>query len=199
MKRPVGAGARLLAVGGGKNNGGGFFRSRKDFDVSVRAQLGDAVADGIQRDLRLRDHPRQLSESEQAQLQAALTPILRDMRATGAVLPDILPEARFDRGEEFVCAWITDGDGMGCGIRICVTTPLASQVWDLAGQLVEWANDIQVGRRTPWPQCPDHAGTHPLWPDIEAGSAVWKCENSDRIVCRIGALPGSEPEWEATT
>ncbi len=186
------------------NNGGGFFINGPDgedvrarFDAEVRARFGGEAVDRVQRDRALREHPRQLTDQERAQLQAALAPILRDMRATGAPLPDIVPEARFDRGEEFVCAWITEGGRQGCGITVWVSMPLAEQVSGLAEQLAEWASDEQLGRTPPWPACPDHPGEHHLWPDTEAGQAVWKC--GDQAVSRIGALPGSEPEWEAPT
>jgi hypothetical protein len=187
-------------VGGADpNNGGGFFRSPEELHADLRGRFGDEVADRVQRSLERTRHPRSLTDREQQQLQAALAPILRDMRATGAVLPDIVPEAHEDRGEDFVCAWIDDGDLGGCGISVWITESPADQVSQLAEQLVEWANDVQLGRTAVWPPCPDHPGRHPLWPDSEDGRAVWKCTNSDLVVCTIGALPGGEPEWQVAT
>jgi hypothetical protein len=210
--QPGSSGATLLNVGGGRNSGseaprgrsgagnrGGFIGSPEEYDGYVRGRFGDEVADRVQRSLERTRHPRSLTDREQQQLQAALAPMLRDMRATGAVLPDIVPEAHEDRGEAFVCAWIDDGDLGGCGISVWITESPADQVSQLAEQLVEWANDVQSGRTATWPPCPDHPDGHALWPDCEDGRAVWKCSTSDRVVCAIGALPGSEPEWQVAT
>jgi hypothetical protein len=86
-------------VGGGANNGGGFFSGRGGSgaessvqrDAEIRSRLGDEVADGIQRNRSLFRQPRVLTDREQAQLDAALAPILRDMRATGARRALIIP------------------------------------------------------------------------------------------------------------
>jgi hypothetical protein len=134
----------------GRNNGGGFFSSREELDAEVRGRFGDEVAGKMMRSMDRLRHPRRPNDREQAQLQAVLAPILRDMRATGAPLPDIVPEALEHRGEDYVCAWITEGDGSGCGIWAPVTGAPEDRVFWLAEQVAEWASDAQSGREPEW-------------------------------------------------
>jgi hypothetical protein len=132
-----------------------------------------------------------LSDWEQDVLRAALAPILRDIGATGAIVPQIVPEAH-ERRDEAVCAWIDEGNGLGCGIWVPLYGESAAhQVCWLAEQFVEWESEklADVGRPAVWPPCPDHPGAHPLWPEFDGESAVWQCTTSERVVSRIGALP----------
>jgi hypothetical protein len=157
---------------GGANNGGGFFRSRANL---------------IRR-------PRRLSDGEEAVLASALAPILRDIRAAGAILPVIVPAAHEDRGDDYVCAWITFGARDGTGIWVPVAGSAADQVFWLAEQMVEWECEklADAGRSPAWPPCPDHPGKHPLRPEVKGELAVWQCPKSERLVSEIGALPAGD-------
>ena len=74
--------------------------------AALRERFGDEVVEGILRDRALHEHPRPLTENEREVLRQAAGPVLRDMAATGAVMPDIREEAHEDRGDEVVSAWV---------------------------------------------------------------------------------------------
>ncbi len=65
------------------------------------------------RSLRLARHPRALSDAERAEIRANLEPVLRDMRNSGAIVPDVRVEAHDDFGPEYVHAWIEQLDHRG--------------------------------------------------------------------------------------
>ncbi len=176
------------------NNGGGFFRSRDEGDAAIRAGFGDELADRVLRSMNLMRRPRRLTDGEEAVLQSALAPILRDIRATGAIMPVIVPEAHEDRGEGYVCAWITFGTRDGTGIWVPVAGPAANRVFWLAEQMVEWECEklADAGRSPAWPPCPDHPGQHPLRPDLKGDSALWKCPAREYVVSKIGAFPARD-------
>jgi hypothetical protein len=176
------------------NNSGGFFRSREEGDAAIRARSGDELADRVLRSIKLTRRPRRLTDSEEAMLRGAMAPILRDIGATGGILPVLVPEAHEDRGDDHVCAWITFGARDGTGIWVPVAGSAANQVFWLAEQMVDWECEklADAGRSPAWPPCPDHPGRHPLLPDLDGDSAVWKCVVSARVVSKIGAFPARE-------
>ena len=134
--------------------------------------------------------PRPLTDEEKAVLREAVGPLLPDMDATVQTLPGIREEAHHDRGEDAVCAWIREPGGRdGPGIEVWLYCSPADQLYYLAEQLQSWAGDVQVdpGRR-PWPDCPDHPGSHMLMPDTRDQIAVWCCPQSGRVIAAIGRL-----------
>jgi hypothetical protein len=182
------------------DNGGGFFRLRHDdpdrADLEaqhaerIRARFGDDAFRRMDRSRALTRTPRPLTDQEAGVLRAAVAPLLRDMEASGQALPDFREEAHEDRGEDAVCAWIQEpGSGFGQGITVSLYCSPADQLCVLAEQLQDWAGDIQVdpGRR-PWPDCPDHPGSHPLMPDTRDEEAVWCCPHDGHVVAAIGML-----------
>ena len=144
----------------------------------------------VERAGKLGLNPRPLRGGEKAILGAAIAPLLRDMAATGQALPDIREEAHEDLGEYAVCAWIQDPGGRsGQGIRVlCYYSP-SEQLSSLAEQVQDWAGDVQVdpGRR-PWPDCPDHPGSHALMADTRDEAAVWCCPQAGHVIAEIGLL-----------
>jgi hypothetical protein len=144
----------------------------------------------MQRSRALWQSPRPLTDEEKAVLWEAVTPLLRDMEATGQTLPDIREEAHDDQGEDAVCAWIQEPDGRyGQGIAVWLNCSPAFQLYSLAEQMQSWAVDVQVdsGRR-PWPDCPEHPGSHMLGPDIRDEVVVWCCPDSGHVIAAIGTL-----------
>jgi hypothetical protein len=173
------------------NNGGGFFRSREEGDAAIRARSGDELADRMLRSMNLIRRPRRLTDGEEAVLREAMAPILRDISATGGILPVIAPEAHEDRGEDYVCGWITFGARDGTGIWVPVAGSRANQVCWLAEQMVEWECEklADAGRPAAWPPCPEHPGRHQLRPEAKGNRAVWLCAESEHVVSSIGGLP----------
>ena len=175
----------------------GFFIVRHDdprraeleaeYAASLRARLGDEVYEWVERSWALQESPRPLAGDEVAVLRAAVAPLLRDLERTGRALPDIREEAHDDRGEDAVCAWIQEPDSGGQGISVWLRYPPGEQLRELAEQLQDWAGDVQLGRE-PWPDCPDHPGSHVLSPDSRDESAVWLCPQSKRVIAAIGTL-----------
>jgi hypothetical protein len=143
----------------------------------------------VQRSMALGRDPRPLSARQAAILREAVAPVLRDMEATGQALPDIRAEAHADRGAGIACVWIQDPGGAGRGISVLPAGGRGDQLCDLAGQLQDWASDVEAGPgRGPWPDCPAHPGDHRLEPEATGDTAVWWCPQTARVIAEVGAL-----------
>src|SRR5713226_6999316 len=100
------------------------------------------MVDHLQRSLERIRHPRLLTEGEREVIQKATAPVLRDLDASGAIVPEILCQSSGDDtgdGREGVSTDIT----LGGGHRGSVWTPTeecssAEQVCWAADQLQEW-------------------------------------------------------------
>jgi hypothetical protein len=123
-----------------------------------------------------------------AELTAALEPVLADLANAVHLVPDI-------RGSDFggpgsLCAVLTTADGGSVGIRITDGNDHSSQVVDLADQIQDWAVEElwSAGRSPVWPTCPEHPDVHPLAPTETDGRAVWTCPKTSKVVATIGHL-----------
>jgi hypothetical protein len=126
-------------------------------------------------------------------MRANLEPILRDMRNSGAIVPDVREEAHDDLGPEYVHAWIELPGSTGAqGIRVQVSLPPPERLADLADQLQEWEIEelAAAGRAATWPECPEHPDSHPLAPQARGDQAVWCCPLSRQVISGIGVLAG---------
>jgi hypothetical protein len=173
------------------SHGGGFFDNEEDLIAAIERDIGPEAAQAARRSGRLAHNPRALTNAERAELRATLEPVLRDMRGSGAIMPDILEEAHDDLGPDCVCAWIQTPGGAGSrGIRVLVSLPAPERLADLADQLQEWEIEelAAAGRPATWPQCPQHPGTHPLAPQARGDQAAWCCPASGQVISVIGAL-----------
>jgi hypothetical protein len=63
----------------------------------LRPRLGDEMVDLMLRARELALHPRPLSEEERAILDAVMNPVLADLRAAGAIVPEVRYEAWEDQ------------------------------------------------------------------------------------------------------
>jgi hypothetical protein len=163
--------------------------------AGMREALGD---EAVGHYLRTRDRAqrsRPLTAAERADLQAALDPVLRDLAASGAIMPVIQDEganqeARYE--EEFVLVWFRSADGTGAGIYLPPGPPTADQVARVADQVQEWEIEelAAAARPATWPGCPLHPGSHPLAAEVDGDVAVWRCPRGARpVIGAIGALP----------
>jgi len=160
--------------------------------AEVRERYGDDMADNFQRSRERVRHPRPLTDSERSVIRNAVAPVLRDMEASGAIVPEILYQSSADDSRDGVTTDIALGGGHRGHIWIPTSeySP-AEQVWQAADQLKEWeVHELwEAGGPATWPECPEHPGTHPLEPDIDGqGSAVWQCPRTQQVICAIGAL-----------
>lgn len=149
------------------SHGGGFFDNEEDLIAAVERDIGPEAAEAARRSRRLASNPRALTDAERAELRENLEPVLRDMRSSGAIVPDILEEAHDDFGPDCVCAWIQTPGGAGSrGIRVQVSLLAPERLGDVADQLQEWEIEelAAAGRPATWPECPQHPDTHPLAP-----------------------------------
>jgi hypothetical protein len=156
----------------------------------LRERFGDEMVDRLQRSRELMRHPRPLADSERGVIREALAPVLRDLRATGAIVPEVREEARDDRAGEAVSAWVTSDDGGGMGVWVSLAGSPAERVAQLAEQVQEWEVEqlCWAGRSATWPECPEHPGSHPLEPAVIGGVAEWRCPRSQRAAGTIGGL-----------
>jgi hypothetical protein len=164
-------------------------------DAALRERFGDEEADRFRRDQELWRHPRPLTETEREVIRQAMAPVLRDLQASGAIVPDVRYEAHVDGGRdgrEGVHAWIKGDDTSGWDVWTpAEASSPAEQVWWLAHKVQEWEIEEQwhAGGSANWPECPEHPGSHPLEPGIDdEDTAVWRCPRSERAICAIGAL-----------
>jgi hypothetical protein len=163
--------------------------------AALRQQLGDEAVDQMLRTRELMRHPRPLTGAERSVVDAALAPVLHDLRAGNAVVPEVRYEAREDPGPGYVCAFIGPaGQTSGSmGVRVALAATAAERVAQLADQVQEWEVEelCAVGRPATWPECPEHPGSHPLEPVVtDAGAASWRCPRPGLTVCAIGELAG---------
>jgi hypothetical protein len=138
-----------------RGNGGAFFSSgfltfRNGVPdpaqvEALRARLGDDFVDRMLRRHELRRNPPPLTEEERAVLDAAMDPVLADLRAVGAIVPGVRYEAWEGRGPDYVCAWITPPGpatgklpGGSNGVSVARFCSAGKRVAELADQVQEW-------------------------------------------------------------
>jgi hypothetical protein len=158
--------------------------------AELRARFGDEVVDRFQRHRELWRHSRPLTASDREVIRGAMAPVLMDLEASDATVPEFEYETWGDDsrdGREGVSAKIRVGGSIWIPTEECSK---AEQVWWVADQLQEWVIGTQwrAGRSSTWPECPEHPASHPLKPDVDENAAVWRCPGSQRVICLIGAL-----------
>jgi hypothetical protein len=163
--------------------------------TELRQRRGDEAVDRMLRDRELMRDPRPLTDGERAVIDAVLAPVLADLRAAGAIVPEVRYAATQDRGPDYVCAVIGPaGRAAGSrGVWAGLAQSAAERVAGLAEQVQEWEVEAlaESGRPATWPQCPAHPASHPLEPAVSAdGTATWRCPRSGLAVGAIGELGG---------
>ena len=140
-------------------------------------------------------HPQSLTESERVVIGRATAPILHDLEASGAIVPEILyhTSGNYSRdGRDGVTTDIARDGGHDGNVWIPTEEcSSAEQVWWAAEELQEWEiHELwEAGRPATWPECPQHPGTHPLEPGTDdMDTAVWRCPSTQQAICAIGAL-----------
>jgi hypothetical protein len=135
----------------------------------------------------------QRTEPEQfRRLLKAIAPLLRDISATGALLPDI-QDSSWDDDPDVISATIGKSGISYQGIRIQLSLPDAERLADLAGQVQEWEVEAlwHAGRNSSWPECPIHRNRHPLSADMRDCRPSWYCPVTGAAISEIGALENS--------
>jgi len=192
-RRGRGSGALDAADRGGVagSQGGGFFRRPEEMLAAIGAEAGAETEEAVRRFAELARNPRSLTDDARSQLHANLAPVLRDIRVTGAIVPDVREEAHEDLGADMVSAWIQRPDGIvGTGVRVDMTLPPEERLADIAEQLQEWEMEelAAADRSATWPECPEHPGSHPLSPRVQDGAAVWCCPRTGHVEYPIGGV-----------
>jgi hypothetical protein len=178
------------------SQGGGFFDDDERMIAAIEREIGPEAAEATRRSRQLARNPRALTDAERTQLRANLGPVLRDMRSSGAIVPDVMEEAHDDLGPDYVYAWIQPPDGAGSqaagsqSIHVQVSLPPPERLAGLADQLQDWEVEelAAAGRSATWPECPQHPGSHPLAPQARGDQAAWCCPASGQVIDVIGAL-----------
>jgi hypothetical protein len=178
------------------SQGGGFFDSDEEFIAAVEREIGPEAAEATRRSQQLARNPRALTDPERALLRATVEPILRDLRTSGAIVPDVVAEAHDDAGPDRVAAWIQPAPGADYraigsqGIYVQADLSLPERLADLADQIQEWEVEelSAAGRPATWPECPQHPNTHPLTPEARGDQAAWCCPRTGQVIAGIGAL-----------
>jgi hypothetical protein len=163
------------------------------FFAGLRQRFGDEAVDQMLRSRELMRDPRPLTDAERSVIDATMAPVLHDLRAAGAIVPEVRFEAMEDRGPDYVCAVIGPaGRAIGSqGVWVALAQSVAERVADLADQVQEWEVEAlaEAGRPATWPECPEHPASHPLAPAVAGdGGAVWRCPRSGTPAGAIGGL-----------
>jgi hypothetical protein len=163
--------------------------------AEMRVRLGDDVVDDLLSSRERARHPQPLTESARVVMGRATAPILHDLEASGAIVPEILYQTsgNYSRdGRDGVTTDIALDGGHGGNVWIPTEEcSSAEQVSWAAGELQEWEilELWEAGRPATWPECPQHPGSHPLQPGTDGvDTAVWRCPGTQRVICAIGAL-----------
>jgi hypothetical protein len=161
--------------------------------ASIEQEAGAEAAEAVRRSMELTRNPRPLTDDAQRQLHANVAPVLRDIGAAGAIMPEIREEAHEDLGPDVVSAWIQGPDGTGAGLRVDMALPAADRLADIAEQFQEWEVEelATAGRSATWPECPEHPNSHPLSPEVRDDAAVWVCPKNGRVEYPVGGVPAA--------
>ncbi len=121
-------------------------------------------------------------------LREALEPVLRDVAATGAPMPDVR-DGDWAGDADTASAVLWSRDGNGAGVQVRLSGSGADRVAHVADQVQEFVIEELAGlAATNWPVCPRHPTTHPLEAMSKDGVAVWACPAEPIPVSPIGAL-----------
>jgi hypothetical protein len=121
-------------------------------------------------------------------LSAALSPVITDLRATGAPVPAI-DDKDWVGDPTQASAMLRSPDGSATGIRITLSAAESDRIAAMADQVQEWAIEELWGHaETNWPPCPQHPDTHPLAPLSRYGIASWTCPLDGTSFSAIGSL-----------
>ena len=172
---------------------GGVFGRQDEVLAAIRDELGPEAAEAYGLAERARD-PQPLTDDESTEFRATLAAVLADLRATGAILPDIREEAHGDQGPDVVSAWLQSppgrGSAGGMGIRVLLSEPPAERLADLADQIQEWEVEelSAAGRPATWPECQRHPGTHPPPAQSTGRPGRVVLPKTGQVISPIGAL-----------
>ena len=118
-------------------------------------------------------------------LDRAVTPVLRDLRSTGAPEPGIGGHGWVD--DPLVASAMLAGS---TGLIVVIDVLEEHRIAAAASQVQEWViEEVWGSTTTNWPPCPHHGATHPLRSAVLDGIATWICPNDGTPVSRIGSLP----------
>jgi len=123
-----------------------------------------------------------------ADLEAALTPVVADLIHGASLIPEFREVEWPTQGTVATMLFLSDAGGAGIAIRSGADR--IGQVVSLADQVQDWAVEALwgVGRSPVWPECPEHPDSHPLRAVERNGAAIWVCPVSLNEICRIGSL-----------
>jgi hypothetical protein len=126
-------------------------------------------------------------------LSEALAPVLRDLGACGAPVPDVR-DKQWSNFPAQVTAMLHDTDGTAQGVFVMAGESLPQRIASVADQVQEWAVEAlwRAGRPATWPDCPEHPNSHPLTAAVQEDSAVWTCPRTGHLVNDIGRLPAQD-------
>lgn len=121
-------------------------------------------------------------------LAAALAPVLRDLRRTGAPTPTVQDRPWTD-DPATPSAMLGSPDGSAMGVSVKSAAPPVERVASAADQVQEWAiEELWRDGRSNWPPCPRHPAGHPMRASVSRGVAGWRCPADDVVVAAIGEL-----------
>jgi hypothetical protein len=121
-------------------------------------------------------------------LEAALAPVLRDVRATAGVDLEVRDETW--PGAPARSAMVWEPSGSGTGVYISDGDELTEQIAEASDQVQEIVIEALWDAHLPvsWPACSEHPSTHPLAVATVEERVVWSCPNTKKVVAEIGKL-----------
>jgi hypothetical protein len=121
-------------------------------------------------------------------LAEALKPVLRDLKSTGAPLPEVREEDwAADPAREV--AYLVSQDGSMSGIAVELNAAEVDRTVWVTDQVQDWViEELQGTTTTNWPPCPNHPETHPLRCAARGADARWVCPHDGTTFQHVGLL-----------
>lgn len=121
-------------------------------------------------------------------LLTALQPVLADLGATGAPVPDLVEKQWSDFPGQMT-AMLMSPSGGGAGVSVLLDDDPVTRVVRATDQVQEWAvEELWPLAQTNWPVCPRHPRNHPMMAAELDAAAWWVCPADRTAYVRIGLL-----------
>jgi hypothetical protein len=116
-----------------------------------------------------------------------MAPILRDLAATGAPLPEVV-DGSWSESDLQPSAWLRIADGDRIAVSVWLPESPEQRIASLADRVQEGIVELLWPSGSTWPECPEHPDAHPLAAAVFMNQPWWTCPKSGARIALIGEL-----------